>query len=108
MFEVGYLLIPSEKSSTRINEQRLASKREPRNPMELKCLEDNSATAAHSLFTGHQLNFDDAEIIQRGFDSHKQRFMAESLHIKANKNCVNRSTGLEIHPLWRIVMDASR
>ena len=98
----------SRQLSTRINEHRLASKRQPRNPMELKHLEDCSAIAAHSLFTGYQVNFDDAEIIQRGFDSHKQRFMAECSHITANKNCVNRSSGSVIHPLWQIVMNASR
>ena len=67
--------------------------------MELKRLEYNLAIAAYSRFIGHQVNFDDAESIQRGFGYHKERFMA-------NKNCVNGSSRSEIHPAGQPVMDA--
>ena len=106
--ESNYIEQTSRQLSTRINEYRLASKGQPENPMERKRLEDNSAIAAHSLFTRHRVNFDDAEIIQRGFGCHKVRFMVESLHITANENCLNHSSELGIHPTWQIVMDASR
>ena len=98
--EQVYIGQTSRQLSTRINENRLAFKWQPRNPMELKRSQNNSAVAAHSVFTRHQVNFADVEIIQRGFGSR------ESLHITANKNCVNCSSGLKNHPAWQIVMDA--
>ena len=69
-------------------------------PVQYKKLERDSAIALHSIVENHSIDFDNVQILQRGFTSHKARLIAESLAIARDPTCINRSDGADISTIW--------
>ena len=67
----------------------------------MKKLERDSAIAAHAIFEGHAIDFDNPKILRQGFRNHKERRFAEAILIDAEPSCVNRSDGIDLPPIWR-------
>ncbi|CAH8865979.1 unnamed protein product [Trichobilharzia szidati] len=99
-----YIGESSRQMKVRVNEHRLCTKRPPRNEVELKSLEKRSAIAMHAIESGHKIDFDNVEILGRGFHSHKERLTSEALHILTTSNAVNRKDGIDLSPIWQTLM----
>ncbi|VDP43754.1 unnamed protein product [Schistosoma mattheei] len=84
----------SRQLNVRLKEQKQYLKNVPKSSADLKKLENKSAIALHALETGHKINFEGTEILQKGFNTHKERLTAEALYIRANKNSLNREDGI--------------
>ena len=95
-----YIGQTSREIKIRRNEHRRASIRPRRNPVELEKLGKLSAIGLHAIESGHKIDFDNIEIIQKNFRNHKERLISETLHIKWNPNCLNRNDGLKQNLTW--------
>ena len=85
---------------TRITEHKRCGARPPKNPLELDKLERDSAIAVHGLLEGHNIDYDNPSILERGLHSHGQRCVAEAVHITRHIKNVNRNTGCVMSRIW--------
>ncbi|CAH8465337.1 unnamed protein product [Schistosoma curassoni] len=74
----------------------LCLKHIPKSSIDVKKLENRSAIALHSIESGHIVDFNGTRIIQKGFNSYKERLTAEALHIWADSNNINRRDGIQL------------
>ena len=71
----------------------------------LKTTKKNDGMAFHHHSTGHNINFDDTEIIAEE-KCYWRRLIIEGLEIKRlGENRANRNTGFEIHECWDPILE---
>ncbi|VDQ13132.1 unnamed protein product [Trichobilharzia regenti] len=81
MYHAIYIGQTSREIKIRRNEHRRASVRPPRNPVELEKPEKSSAIGLHAIESGHKIDFDNIEIIQKKhFRNHEERLLSEASH----------------------------
>lgn len=95
-----YIGQTSRQLKVRINEHKRLARHAPKNSTQLQKLERDSAIALHALAESHNIDFDKATIIRSGLSSYRQRCLAESMAIANHPECVNRSEGFDLSPIW--------
>ncbi|CAH8631966.1 unnamed protein product [Schistosoma mattheei] len=95
----------SRQLNVRVKEHKLCLKHIPKSSIDVKKLENRSAIALHSIESGHTVDFNGTRIIQKGFNSYKERLTAEALHIWANLNNINRRDGIQLAAPWQLIIN---
>lgn len=86
-----------------MKERILCLKHIPKSSEDLRKLENKSAIAIHSIGTEHSINFDGITILQKGFNSYKEKLISDALHIWANPSNINRRDGLLLAAPWQLM-----
>ena len=86
----SYIGQTTRRLETRIKEHRTACE---------KRQADKSATAAHSMQTGHQMDFANVRIIDRARNS-SELLLREAIAVKNSTNNINSNDGLELSQQW--------
>ena len=103
--EANYIGQTSRQLKIRMNEHLRACKRIPKNSIELMRMEKSSAIALHALTNNHKFSKENVTILQKGFHTHQERCVAESLHILSSENVLNRQDGLTLCSVWFDLLD---
>ncbi|CAL8092527.1 unnamed protein product [Calicophoron daubneyi] len=98
--EQAYVGQTGRQPKKRITEHKRYGAKQPKNPVELDKLERDSARAVHGLLEGHNIDYDNPSILERGLRSNGQRYVAEAVHITRHIKNVNRNTECEISTIW--------
>ncbi|TNN21244.1 reverse transcriptase, partial [Schistosoma japonicum] len=93
----------SRQLNVRLKEHILCSKHIPKSSNDILKLENKSAIALHSIESGHSIDFNGIKILQKGFNSYKERLTSEALHIWANPNNINRRDGVQLAAPWQLM-----
>nr|CAX83713.1 reverse transcriptase [Schistosoma japonicum] len=94
----------SRQLNVRMKEHKLCLKHISQFSTDILKLENKSAIALHSIESGHSIDFDGIKILQKGFNSYKERLTSEALHIWANPNNINRRDGVLLAASWQLMV----
>ncbi|CAH8541549.1 unnamed protein product [Schistosoma rodhaini] len=95
----------SRQLNVRVKEHKQCLKHIPKSSDDVRKLENKSAIALHSLESGHTIDFDGTRILQKAFNSYKERQTAEALYIWANPNNINRRDGIQLAVPWQLIIN---
>ena len=71
----------------------------------LKKIENKSVIVLHVLGTGNMIHSEGVKILQKYFNTHKERLTTEALNIWVNKDSLNRKDGIQLASNWQIFVN---